>query len=182
MVPKSSLGRLGRPLGAHLGALGGLLGRSWGGIWRSWGALGRSWSTLGGLLDALGRSCTPSGPSGFDFGPSENRFSSLWRCLFDSLRIDWDASWRPSRLTGEQFAAHFTHLRAIASEWRATGEHNELTASIDKARMEVSNKTADRQKLRSKSSTSVAFFERGFSLRRRRSKGVPNDMLLRSTH
>ena len=54
MVPKSSPGRLGRPLGAHWGALGSLLGRPWA-LLSTLGALsGHSWVNLGAIMSALG--------------------------------------------------------------------------------------------------------------------------------
>ena len=62
MVPESSPGRLGRPLGRSRGALGGLLGALGGLLGSSWGALGRSWGVLGTLFDPPGGVRETSGP------------------------------------------------------------------------------------------------------------------------
>ena len=62
MVPESSPGRLGRPLGRSRGALGGLLGALGGLLGASWGALGRSWGVLGTLFDPPGGVREASGP------------------------------------------------------------------------------------------------------------------------
>ena len=86
MLPKRSPERLGRPLGAHLGALESLLGGSWGALGGSWGALGRFWGGLGGLFDSSETLLDRPWSSEVDFGPSEGRFwgrfSSLWVSIF----------------------------------------------------------------------------------------------------
>ena len=103
MVPKSSLGRVGRPLGVLLGDLGWLLRDSWAALGalldalgRSGDALGRSGDALGGLLDdsksPLGGSWTYHGARTsillspkVDFALSEGRFSTLQRSILDSM-------------------------------------------------------------------------------------------------
>ena len=101
MVLKSSPGRLGRPLGVHLGDLGSLLESSWGALGRSSELLGRFRDTHGAILE---RSCallrtsvrfwTVTGsildaPAGdfehpyLDFGLSEKQFWVSARCAFD---------------------------------------------------------------------------------------------------
>ena len=81
MVPKTSLGRLGRPLGAHWGALGGLLGRSWDAIGRSWDALGAPLAALGAVLEGSWTLLGAPAPHLGDLG-----------LILDPLRVDFHPS------------------------------------------------------------------------------------------
>ena len=108
-APWSALGALlglsWGALGALLGALGALLGALGALLGALWVLLGRSWGGLGALLVAP--------------GPSRgilDRFGGLWGSILGSPGTDFGAP-------EERFA----------SDWSATGELDELTASADAA-------------------------------------------------
>ena len=109
--------------------LGGLIGRLWDALGRSWGALGllsgRSWALLGALGALLGRSWAALDSFG---GTFSSLSESIGMRIGDALRV-----------TCERLAGDF---QQTCERSPATGEHNELIASIDKATMEASSDTA----------------------------------------
>ena len=127
-------------LGARLGALGALLDALGALLSRLGTLLGRSWGAPGGPRSVLGDLGSILVPPRVDFGPSGHRFLGLRKLLRDAL--------------GGRFCKRLaTDLRAIRKfdelpSRRATGEHDELSASIDEASKEVSRDAAPLRQLR----------------------------------